>query len=580
MKEKRYTIKQLLIMFCIFILFIPLMCIVLFMKTKYSELANNKITEILESKIQQNNTVIQNIMSRMVVMSGMLSDNQAVLGYLESQQDDQEILRAEALEQIELILANNFDLPVNVMVFGEDKMVKTWVGSAEDSGFEQEIQGELDWYGSQNNLVTWFYDETGMFDFYSAGTSRSLNLLRRTPSGQKDYWMIVSIDLDTINDLLFGRDNPDRELYELGVDGKKQKIYFYPESLGQDAGADDYIESLRQESFYQVDSSFGGYGSRFLSTMTVESKNIEVELDELNAVFYGGTVMIFAVFTVSLFIFIRYLTQPISRLIGAMEKTKETQIYLPLHQKVNISEIAALNSWYNIMVRSINEYIEKVKSQEHEKQRLHFQMLQMQINPHFLFNTLNSIKWVCYSNNDEKAGNLIASLGKMYEISMNKGSLHLTMKEEREFILNYIALMENRYDYKVRAEFEMEKNTEDVIILKFLLQPIVENIFLHGFSIPCQERKIRIYTCIKDEKLKITVTDNGSGIEEKQLEELRSELAKCERVVSKVGIINVNHRIQLHYGNEYGLQICNRQDGVSGTEVNLILPVKYREAGV
>ena len=581
MKEKRYTIKQLLIMFCIFILFIPLMCIVLFMKTRYSELANNKIMEILESKIQQNDTVVQNLMSRMVVMSGMLSDNNDIIDYLENSQDNSEILRADALEQIEVILANNFDLPINVMIFGKGKMLKTWVGNAEAGSFSQEIQDELEQYEKQDNLVTWFYDDTGMFDFYSASEDKSLNLLRQVNMGDKEYWLIVSIELDTINDLLFGQDNIDRELYELGIEGKKEKIYFYPDGLEQDkSNVENYIERLRREAFYQVDSSFGGYGSRFISTMTVESKNIEVELNELNAVFYGCTAMIFTVFTCSLFIFIRYLTQPILRLIRAMERTKETQTYLPLYQKVNISEIASLNFWYNIMVHSINEYIQKVKSQEYEKQRLHFQMLQMQINPHFLFNTLNSIKWVCYSNNDEKAGNLIASLGKMYEISMNKGSLHLSMKEEREFILNYIALMENRYDYKVKTEFKLEENSEEVVILKFLLQPIVENIFLHGFSTYARERKIMIHSYIKNGKLMITVIDNGMGIDKSHLEELENELSKSERDVSRVGIINVNHRIQIHYGRGYGLKIRNRQDGVSGTEVKLILPVKYREAGV
>ena len=579
MRKKGYTIKQLLIVFCIFILFIPLMCIVLFMKTRYSELANDKITEILESKIQQNDTVIQNIMSRMVVMSGMLSDDREIRDYLESSREDQELLRADALEQIEHILANNFDLPLNVMIFGEDKMVKTWVGNAEDGAFLQEIGDELKQYEKINNLVMWFYDDTGMFDFYSSIPSRSLNLLRQIEAGEKKYWTIVSIDLDTVTDLLFGQGNMDREVYRLKEDKGKEKIYFYPETMIRNREeAEEYLDNLGKEASYHIYSSFGGYGSRFQSALIVESQNIEAELNELNVVFYSGIILIFAVFTGTLLIFIRYLTYPVQRLIKAMEKTKETHIYLPLYQKVNISEIASLNSWYNIMVHSINEYIERIKAQEHEKQRLHFQMLQMQINPHFLFNTLNSIKWVCYSNNDEKAAELLVSLGKMFEISMYKDSLHLSLNEEREFILSYIALMENRYDYKVETEFTIEKKAEELIILKFLLQPIVENIFLHGFCTNDTKREILIYVCVKNEKMKITVKDNGTGLKEEQLEELRSELSKSERIVNKIGIINVNHRIQLHYGSEYGLKIYNREDGIRGTEVNLTLPVKCREA--
>lgn len=583
MGKRKHTIKSILLIFCIFILFIPLLGLVFGVKISYSHLANRKINEILESKILQNDALIQNVMSKMIVVSGSIAINQEVVQYLESDSDGTGMLCSNALEQVEMLLANSFDLPMNIMIFGENKILKTWIGQADAGIFNQNISGILDKYSEQKKMIYWFYNEEGIFDFYSENGTRCLNSLRRIEVKEKGetYWVIASVDIDVLSKQLFGSRQDVAELYKLQDKNGQVLLNLYPDTEKMtEQEIVEQVSFLDDKVYYHAQSGFSSYGTSFQSSMIMDSQDLMVDLNQLNLIFYCGVAIILFVFIGGLVIFIRYLTKPLGGLIQAMERTTDKQEYLPVDVKTNIAEISTLNNWYNIMVESINDYIGRVKYQEQEKRRLHFQMLQMQINPHFLFNSLNSIKWVCYMNQDEKAGDLIAALGRMYEISMNKGALHLTLREEKEFMESYVRLMENRYDIKVDFSFHIEKDLEDVQLLKFILQPVVENVFLHGFQGWEGEKKIQIHAKKMDGKLYISVIDNGAGIPANKMEELQKDLKKTEREVTKVGIVNVNHRIRIHYGEEYGLWISNNTDYCEGTWVQVVLPIKQEGGNV
>ncbi|MCI6466577.1 MAG: histidine kinase [Faecalicatena sp.] len=578
MKKRKFQIKTILILFCVLILLVPVLGLVFGVKISYSHLANQKINEILDSKIRQNDTAVQNVMSKMAVVSGSIAINPEVVQYLRSESDRTGLLCSDALEQVELLLANSFDLPMNIMVFGEGKMLKTWIGKADSFDFEQQMTDVLNWYEEQNKSIFWFKNEEGIFDFYTKSGKKYLNLLRKvelkgTPG---TFWIIASVDSEELSRLLFGSRQETAELYTLQDENGQMIMNLYP-----DAGriteeeSKKYVTRLEDKMYYHAEAGFSSYGTKMKSSMVMDSKKLMVDLNQLNIIFHCGVGAILIVFLAALLLFTRYLTRPISTLLKAMERTKDTQEYLPVNESTNIAEISVLYYWYNVMVESINDYINKIKYQEQEKRRLHFQMLQMQINPHFLFNSLNSIKWVCYMNQDEKAGDLIAALGRMYEISMNKGSLHLSLREEKEFIESYVRLMENRYDISVDFSFSLTSGLENIQLLKFILQPVVENIFLHGFQGISGNKEIRISTEIMKDKLHIWIKDNGTGICPEQMCKLQEEMKKTDREVTKVGIINVNHRIRIHYGEEYGLWISNREDIGQGTEVLLILPVRH-----
>jgi two-component system sensor histidine kinase YesM len=246
----------------------------------------------------------------------------------------------------------------------------------------------------------------------------------------------------------------------------------------------------------------------------------------------------------------------------------------------NVDEITELGMSFNIMIGKIKDLLDsKIKEQENLK-KAELRALQAQINPHFLYNTLDTIIWMAESKKTDQVVKIVTALSSFFRISLSKGMDWITIGEEVERIKSYLTIQKMRYhdilDFKIEVDSDVTQNT----ILKLILQPLVENALYHGIKNKRQGGTISVRARRKGEdEVLLEVEDDGIGFTPKKLAQLRAELNDDSgeiKMESGYGIGNVNNRIRLYYGKQYGLSIESEYN--TGTCVTLVIPAKMEIA--
>lgn len=242
----------------------------------------------------------------------------------------------------------------------------------------------------------------------------------------------------------------------------------------------------------------------------------------------------------------------------------------------NVDEITELGISFNIMIGRIRELVNaKLKEQENLK-KAELKALQAQINPHFLYNTLDTIVWLAESNKTDQVVNIVRALSSFFRIALSKGKDWISLRQEIEHVSSYLAIQKMRYrdilDYKI----EVEESVMDSTILKLTLQPLVENALYHGIKTKRNGGTIVVQAkWAGADKVLLNVQDDGVGFTPYKLAQIQDSLAEdLDEEVSLeeggFGLRNVHKRIQLYYGKEYGISVQSHFQ--SGTQVSVIIP--------
>ena len=285
-------------------------------------------------------------------------------------------------------------------------------------------------------------------------------------------------------------------------------------------------------------------------------------------------VLIFTVFVLITLTISYGISRPLKLLNKKMQEIEEKGFYSTL-QATGPKEISTLIATYNSMVKEIRDLLHRLKEEFKQKEDLRFKVLQAQINPHFILNTINNIKWMAYIRNNHDVGEMLSSLGSIMEASLGKGESLISLKEEIAYTDHYIRLMKLKYNEKLSIHYEIPGDLLDCEVIKFMLQPVIENSIIHGIEPSKGKGEIWIKVDRRGDELNILVQDNGIGMEEDKLNEIRRWLSeKAERgKVERLGIKNVHDRIGLQYGPQYGLTLDSKPN--QGTLVKFRLPVRY-----
>jgi sensor histidine kinase YesM len=243
---------------------------------------------------------------------------------------------------------------------------------------------------------------------------------------------------------------------------------------------------------------------------------------------------------------------------------------------VTYDETGMLALRFNYMANKIFELIKTVAEQSEEQQRIRFEVMQVKINPHFLYNTLGSIKWMAHANNQTDIERMTEALIELLKAGLNKKGETCTVSEELAYIENYIFLQNMRYGNRIEMDYSICDESEDMVILPFLIQPIVENSIYHGFDIQKANNRIVIQTKIENSNLIINVIDNGVGMQESAIEHVfMKEKADTKEAdhFNSLGIRSVHERIRFYFGTDYGVKITSEPG--QGTCVSITLPAVY-----
>lgn len=349
--------------------------------------------------------------------------------------------------------------------------------------------------------------------------------------------------------------------------------------------------ALLINKFGKLDENFRGKAgftksatdSHYVTMSEILDKNISIYT--ITSIGYFGSIFIivgillvilFLMLTATTYLSARSIanskTKVIDEIIEAIENVQNGQLDILLNINTR-DEFQIIAESYNQMLSDIKNLIEVNKEKARQSVLSEIKQLESQFNPHFLFNTLEMIKYM--SKMDPPSVNkIIVALSTLLRYSINNTISRVTLSEDLEYTENYLLIQKYRFDKRFNYTIHVEEGTCGCIVPKLIIQPIIENAVKYGF----ENRKslsVKIKASFIEDKLVIVIYDDGTGIAPLQLDEIRQILSQNKNSSSHIGLFNVHRRIQLTYGEKYGVEILSEKD--NGTVVKLILPINRSE---
>lgn len=351
-----------------------------------------------------------------------------------------------------------------------------------------------------------------------------------------------------------------KELYrDYDIKGKKGLIHLTENKVSMNL-IYDYIEKLDSSICY-----------------VVTNESITKNLKSQRNLIIAESLIAMVLLCILIYIFTNILFVKMKQIIASMRKVEEGRLDI----RVKISgqdEMSELAYHFNKMLGKIGELISEVVKKQEAKKNAEIHALFSQINSHFIINTLQNISMMAEIDCKYEVADAINSLGKLLRYSMKWSKEYVRLKEEVEYIGNYIVLMNIRYDFEVKLDIRIPGEMMEYGILKMMLQPAVENAIHYGIEPTGNNGRIILTGNFNDDSIAIEIIDNGVGMDEERLNEVRKTLEMDspseEMLILKkghgIGLRNVNERIKLFYGDRYGIEIDSKKD--SFTKVIFKLP--------
>lgn len=430
--------------------------------------------------------------------------------------------------------------------------------------------------------MDWYMKDTWVFPM----SSRIYDNLTGKPIG----WCLAVFDNSLYSDSLVTGVEENDEEWLMIMNSNAQCIGSrYKEYLGKDMSADPLFQEILDsgqrtghvEGTYDGDAKILHYyklpGTKLV---VVQRLSMESYLKEKKAMTRLAGILILTTI-VAIFFIILYLSnklmRPILAISSYIKRVPENGFKGNLSLKHD-DEFQVIATSINTMEKEILQLMEEQKQEADIKKQLEFQVLQNQINPHFLYNTLNSIKWMATLQHADTIRDMTAALGRLLQ-NISKGTdSKIPIYEEMSLLDDYVLIQDIRYDGNLQVEYHIGSGEiTQAYIIKFLLQPIVENAIFHGIEPKGGIGRIDIYLERESDDIVIQIVDDGIGMTEEQIEALLNQEtgAKNERGLSGIGVSNINERIKMTYGSGYGVEIAS----CLGEYTRVTIRIPYEEGG-
>lgn len=364
------------------------------------------------------------------------------------------------------------------------------------------------------------------------------------------------------------------------IDGNGEIIY-HPRAQLIDSGLEhennravsEYRDGIYQETFQGEErvitvKSVGYTGWKLIGVAPRQTVSLNSLKTQLLVVFVAAFIL-FLMSLVNSYISSR-ITTPIRKLELSVNEIEKGN----LNAKVDAEgsyEIRHLGQSVQNMAKQIQVLMADIVSEHEKKRKQEFDTLQSQINPHFLYNTLDIIVWMIENEQKAEAVKVVTALARFFRISLSKGKSIITVHDELEHVRNYLMIQHMRFKNKFSYYIDAADDCLELASLKLMLQPLVENAIYHGMEFMDGDGEITLKVWKEGEDLYFTVRDNGLGMTREQVESLFSDsILVTSKKGSGIGVKNVNERIKLYFGEEYGLRIDSEPD--EGTEITIHLP--------
>ena len=443
------------------------------------------------------------------------------------------------------------------------------------------------WFSETENQIENFYFSTphvqnmfvsSNYRYYwvvSLGRSVDLNYMGHSRKGI----LLVDMNYSAIEQM-FAKVNESGTgyVYLIDSDGtiifhpKQKAIYtgLYDENNLVAAEYDDgnYIESFNGQKRAIIVKTVGYTGWKIISV--IPTNEITGDYNELNA-------FLLIIITVTVFLIVfgniiisKIVTKPVRNLADSLKSIEDGRFN---EEDIFIGgshEIRHLGRTIKSLVSQMQKMMDERVAEQKDKRKSELDALQAQINPHFLYNTLDSVVWMIEAEKYPEAISMITSLASLFRISLSKGNNIITIKDEITHAKNYLAIQKVRYKNRFEATINVDPAIENCITIKLIIQPLIENAIYHAVGELDDDGMIEINGYERDGDIFIEVIDNGMGIPPETLENLLKEKSTSKGKGSGIGLWNINQRINLYFKEDYGLKIYSELD--EGTKAVIHLP--------
>lgn len=369
-------------------------------------------------------------------------------------------------------------------------------------------------------------------------------------------------------------DKPDSEVVLLDennhiIVSNKNIVKFDVDEFINEAGNNEYfsrVQNIDKKEYLKSYINLGRYNWKFISL--VPFKEMKGEWEAFNLItfliiFINGIMLFIGSILIS-----RTITNPIKKLIKSMRGIEKREFKM-VHIKTGNDEIGKLKEDYNIMIQEIQKLIQQTVEEQRIKRKAELNVLQAQVKPHFLYNTLDAMGYLALSGKSEELYESLEALGSYYRTSLSKGQEVITIKEEIDIVKSYLILQKLRYGEIFDVTYDIDEDAYEYKIPKLVLQPLVENSIYHGIKPKGEVGLIRICVKTEDEQIVLSVEDDGVGMSEEGLKSIK--LDTIDSNSSSFGLKGTIKRLQLFYGitDIYNIESKRRY----GTKIDIIIPM-------
>ncbi len=427
------------------------------------------------------------------------------------------------------------------------------------------------------------FKDSYTYKYHSSLSARTLTYTKHIYDYKNnvDYGLlIIAINYDILRELITTT-SVTLENKMLVVDTHGETLFTFPFNAYLDEVIFKHPEILSQNKLRFTDKVFGAesiivsdtvkysdwkiVSIHPLNNILADIQKLFVEMLKMMGIFSIITALFAYAFSYS-------ITKPIMILSSNMKEVEKGNLSVNVKVKNN-DELGELTTVFNKMVRRINQLISKTKENEKQKSEMEFKILQAQINPHFLYNTLDSIRWMAALQNAPVISTMVSSIINLLKYNFSRKDTLVSLSEEIESVKNYIAIQKFRYGDMFDIKYDIPDTILEYKTIKFIMQPIVENAIFHGFENIEHIGLIEISAYVKKDFVYISITDNGAGMTEEELQNITNRKPSNKKYL-EIGIKNVDDRIKFYCGEACGLSLKSIKN--KGTTATFKLPVDIK----
>lgn len=570
--KKRSLIFQLFIM-----LFIILQCLITFLgfsTYKYAE------SVILKEVIQLNTNMLQQIAIRInqelkdvEVLASRIAYDTSIIESLKKSSGG-ERANKEQLLKIEGIMSGYiWSYRSTAMLIDAhliDKRGNTYSTSysmssnqqADLATFEKALENGKD---SEIFPIKSYFTATGGFNCYFQVARKVEDYISKQNYGV----LLLNVNEKLLGDNYIRLTNEEKDFFIVDQDGLiishkdkdkiNEKLNSFVEANSKNKLNNYYLKDNKLFIFQPI-SDYGWY---IVESVSLASAMLPLKKIELFLIAFG--ILCTLLTGVVLIVVAKKIAEPLSLLTNKMTEFNQGNLSIQIEDSA-YKEFSEISISFNELIQRVNYLLEENINNERQKRLLEFDFLQAQINPHFIYNTLSSIRFYVEMGKNKEAEEMLYHFSKLLRRVLSRAEEFVMLRDEVKHLEDYVALQKMRYANAFSIEFLLAENTLNAQIPSFILQPIIENAIFHGLQVN-RLLVIKVEAELADHDLYITISDNGIGMSQEKI----TEIFNKEVQMSSVGILNVHERIRILYGGSYGLTI--EQNEPEGTKI--ILKLRY-----